>query len=125
MKKVYYLLSWRLVIALILSLSILPIANAQIVTRYLGSGTIEKYGIKELVATDQLPTFRLPNVDHSALLKEDSINSLRGIPKRFGKAFDVNVDVMAAGKQFHSSDSITTVYAVSFPLLEGCCLRLG
>ena len=80
MKKVSCLFSRRVIIALILAFPLLPTAKAQIVTRYLGSGTIEKFGIKELIATDQLPTFRLPDVDLSALLKEDSINSLRGKP---------------------------------------------
>jgi hypothetical protein len=64
-------------------------------------------------ATDQFPTFRLPDIDLSAELKEDSLNSLLGKPKRFGKSFQVNVDVMTAGKQFRSSDSITTVYAIT------------
>lgn len=113
MKKVYCLFFGRVIIALISAITLLTVAKAQIVTRILSPGTIEKYGIKELAATSQLPTFRLPDIDLNAELKKDSLDNLLGKPMRFGKSFQVNVDVMAAGKQFRSSDSLTTVYAIT------------
>ncbi|WP_407430451.1 hypothetical protein [Arcticibacter sp.] len=72
MKNVYCLFFGRVIIALCSAFALLTVANAQIVTRVLSTGTIEKYGIKELVAINQLPTFRLPDIDLSAELKKDS-----------------------------------------------------
>nr|WP_295924593.1 trypsin-like peptidase domain-containing protein [uncultured Dyadobacter sp.] len=114
MRKYYYSSTkWFYLSFLLLNLSLIHYADAQIITRVIQPNLATKLGVKELSAIDALPTHRLPNIDVKAELKQDSLERLQGLPVRFGKSFKVNADVLGQGKQFRSADSIVTNFVVA------------
>ncbi|HEY4785658.1 MAG TPA: trypsin-like peptidase domain-containing protein [Bacteroidales bacterium] len=84
--------------------------SAQIPCRTIKPGEKQKFGIRH--TNKQIPKFETLAVNLRNLHKEDSIESLQGLPFRFGKDIDVSIDVIKNAITTQDGDTITYFYQI-------------
>src|SRR5690554_298099 len=93
-----------------LSLFVVPLSG-QIITQNV-SRTVDIYpGIKSIRNT-QINSFHMKNVDVSIELKKDSVEISQGFPPRFGKDFDVDIDLIKQATSLSENDSLFYIYQI-------------
>ena len=94
----------------VLSLLITPI-YAQIITRNI-SKSPETYPCIKSLKNEKINYFQMQAVDVKAELKKDSIERLRGIPPRFGKSFEADIDFIKQASILSEKDSVYYIYQI-------------
>jgi len=80
---------------------------SQVKNQFIDPSKSKDYGIFPSIAST-IGEFNLPTINVKSLLKEDSLSRNQGVPFRFGKDVDVNINFIKVATKYENQD--TTVY---------------
>lgn len=83
----------------------------QISTRFFSSKELGHFGIHK--PKNSITNKVLPSIDLKRILREDSIEMNAGVPFRFGKDVDVDIDIIKEGSRENRGDTIIIYYQIS------------